>query len=137
MKSKFNLVLGDITSPGKFISETFDILLDNYSLCSNPEEDICSALFEYYNFLNWGSYLLINCFGEKTTGFGTGTQLSNKTFRDVEGSLKDRGIITWYSRERLNDLFRNIGFEIAYTEDLAQLHNGVVTEKLITCLKKL
>ena len=78
----------------------------------------------------------MNCFGEKTTGYGTGTQLSKNTFRDVEGSLKDRGIITWYRRERLNDLFRNIGFEIVYTEDLTQLHNGVVTEKLISCLKK-
>ena len=55
---------------------------------------------------------------------------------DVEGNLKDRGIVTWYSREELNDLFRNIGFEIAYTEDFTQLHNGVVTEKLITCIKK-
>ena len=36
--NKFNLVLGDITSPGKYISETSDILLDNYSLYSNPEE---------------------------------------------------------------------------------------------------
>ena len=43
--NKFNLVLGDITSPGKFISETLEILLDNYSLYSNPEENICSALF--------------------------------------------------------------------------------------------
>jgi hypothetical protein len=78
----------------------------------------------------------MNCFGEKTSGYDTGTQFSKNTFRDVEGSLKDTGIITWFSRERLNDLFGNIGFEIAYTEDLTQLHNGVVTEKLITCLKK-
>ena len=134
--NKFNLVLGDITSPGKFISETFEILLDNYSLCSNPEEDICSALFEYYNFLNWGGYLLMNCFGDKTTGYGTGTQLSKHTYRDVEGSLKNRGIITWFNRTRLNDLFDNIGFQVAYAEHLFVEYNGIVTERLITCLKK-
>jgi len=134
--NKFDLVLGDITSPGKFISETFEILLDNYSLYSNPEEDICSALFEYYNFLNWGGYLLMNCFGDKTTGCGTGTQLSEHTYRDVEGSLKDRGIITWFNRTRLNDLFDNIGFQVAYAEHLIVEYNGIVTERLITCLKK-
>ena len=51
---------------------------------------------------------------------------------DIVGIKK----LSLYSRERLNDLFRNIGFEIAYTEDFTQLHNGVVTERLVTCLKK-
>ena len=100
------MVLGDITTPIDYISNTFDILLDNYSLYSNPEDDIKNALFDYYNFLNEGGYLLMNCFGDKTTGYGTGTKLTEYTYRDVEGSLKDRGIITWYSRERLNNLFR-------------------------------
>jgi len=136
LRNTIELVLGDITTPGKYISETFDILLDNYSLYANPEEDICSALFQYYNFLNRGRYLLMNCFGEKTTGYGTGTQLSEHTYRDVEGSLKGRGVITWFNRTRLNDLFDNIGFQVNYTEDLIVEYNGIVSERLITCLKK-
>lgn len=136
VSNKFNLVHGDITSPGEFISGTFDILLDNYSLYANPEEDLCRALSEYYNFINCGNYLLMNCFGDKTTGYGTGTQLSVNTFRDVEGSLKDRGIVTWFNRIRLNDLLENIGYKLVYVEDLIMENNMIVTERLITCLEK-
>jgi len=131
-----DLILGDITKPDKYFSNTFDVLLDNYSLYSNPEDEVSNALMKYYNIMNGGGVFLMNCFGEKTSGYDTGTQLSKNTFRDVEGSLKDRGIITWYNRSRLNELFSRIGFQISYTEDLSEDHNGVITEKLITCLKK-
>ena len=91
---------------------------------------------KYYNFLNCGRYLLMNCFGDKTTGYGTGTKLTEYTYRDVEGSLKNRGLITWFNKARLKELFQGIGFQMAYTEELTVKYNKVVTERLITCLKK-
>ena len=136
VKNTFELVLGNITSPRKYISESFDILLDNYSLCSNYEAEIRNSLPDYYYILNDGGYFLMNCFGEKTTGYGTGKQLSEHTYRDVEGSLKDRGIITWFNRTRLNNMFKEIGFQIVYFEELLVENNGILTERLITCFTK-
>ena len=76
----------------------------------------------------------MNCIGEKTSGYGTGVQLSKNTFTDVEGALEGRGVVTWYNRVRLNNLFDDIGFKVVYTEDNIEKQGQVLIEKLITCL---
>ena len=136
VSKNIDLLIGDITKPKVFVKKKYDVFLDNYSLYSNAEEKVCTALSEYFEILYNGGLFLMNCFGEKTSGYGTGTQLSENTFRDVEGILKNRGIVTWFTRERINNIFNNIGFKIVYTEDVTHENNGVFTEKLISCIKK-
>lgn len=140
IQNDFKLILGDITKPKNFIGNEFkfDILLDNYSLYSNQEEKIISALEEYYNILTeGGGYFLMNCFGEKTSGFGTGKQLSEHTWSDIsQGGLHNRGVVTWFTRERLNKIFTKIGFTVNYYENILLDRNGIMVEKHITSLKK-
>ena len=130
------VVLGDITKPNNYINDRFNIMLDNYSLCCNTENNISEALVSYYSLLETKGYFLMNCFGEKTTGFGSGLRINENSFIDVEGSLKDRGMITWFNKERLKALVNKIGYKIIYFEHLEMNYNGFIIQKLITCLKK-
>lgn len=136
--TNFTLLLGDITKPHNHIDSRFDIMLDNYSLCANPEKDIHSALKDYYEILYDGGYLLMNCFGEKTTGFGIGKQLSEHTWTDMSrgGVLYNRGIVTWFTRQRLNTIFQTIGYNINYYENILEDRCEIIIEKHIFCLTK-
>ena len=133
----FTLLLGDITKPQSHIDSRFDIMLDNYSLYANPEKDIHNALKDYYEILYDGGYLLMNCFGEKTTGFGTGKRLSENTWTDIcGGGLHNRGIVTWFTRQRLTKIFETIGYDINYYENILEDRHGIIIEKHIFCLTK-
>jgi len=135
--NSIDIILGDIVNPIKYIHNEFDVILDNYSLCSNEENKIYNALKYYFTLLKKDGVMMMNCFGENMDGSRTGTQLSENTFRDVDsGSLKNRGVVTWYTRCRLNDLLHDIGFKVLHTEDAVINDNGVVHEKIITYIIK-
>ena len=112
-------------------------MLDNYSLYSNPEQNITNALTEYYDLLCDNSFFLTNCFGKRTSGYGSGVKLSNNTYEDItEGNLKDRGVVTWFSEGELRSIYDNIGFKVCYYENILETKNKIVTEKRIFCLTK-
>ena len=114
-----------------------DILIDNYSLYANLAINIRKAYSQYYHLLNKGGYFLANCFGKKTTGFNTGIKIDSNTFRNIErGVLKDRGVTTFWDREELNNMFREIGYQIVKIENVAENRNSVFIEKHITYLMK-
>ncbi len=137
VNENITLLLGDIIKPLEYINSEFDIILDNYSLYANPEEEIINALEGYYEISSDAGCFLLNCFGERTTGFRTGKQLSDHTWTDItEGNLQDRGVVTWFTRDRLNNIFNNIGFSVSYYENILENRNGVLIEKHITCLTK-
>ena len=137
VEKKINIILGDITKPREYIHSNFDILLDNYSIYSNPEKEIVDAYIDYFDILSNGGYFLTNCFGEKTTGFGTGKRISQNTWAEIqEGKLNGMGLVTFFNRQRLNKLFKKIGYTIHYTECLSEKRNGIRAEKLVTCLTK-
>jgi len=137
VNKNIELIHGDITKPSGYINKKFDIMLDNYSLCCNPEKNIMEALYSYYSLLKPKGYFLMNCFGDKTTGYGSGTMLAKNTYTDLEGSLKERGLITWFNKKRLRILFNQIGFNIVYFEYINMNYNNSIIQKLITCLKKI
>jgi len=137
VKNSIDLVHGDIMFPKKFINNKYDILLDNYSLYSNYEEQIINALKDYYDIMKSPSYFLMNCFGEKTTGFGLGEQISRNTYTDIPiGVMKQRGVVTWFSKRRLLEVLGDIGYIVSYYENILYEQNGDLTEKHITCLQK-
>jgi SAM-dependent methyltransferase len=135
-RNEITLLLGDITKPKSYVERGYDILLDNYSLCANPEDEICRALEDYYDILKNGGSFLFNVFGENTTGFGTGAPISKNTYRCVGGSLRDRGTITWFTRDRVNSIADSIGFTVTDYEDIFISSNSLVTERLSTHLTK-
>ena len=135
--AKMEVVHGDITKPKRFLTSTYDILVDSYALYSNPEENTINGFIEFFDLLNVGGFFLTCCFGKKTTGFGTGKQLSENTFCDIEtGCLANGGIQTFFSREELNRIFKDIGYCVSYYEHILEDKNGVMAEKYITCLTK-
>jgi len=135
--AKIEIIHGDITKPKRFLTSAYDILLDSYAVYSNPEENAINGFREFFDLLNAGGFFLTCCFGKKTTGFGTGQQLSENTFCDIEtGCLANGGIQTFFSREKLTQIFKDIGYWICYYEHILQDRSGVILEKHITCLAK-
>lgn len=78
----------------------------------------------------------MNCFGEETTGYRTGRELSEHTYTDVDGVFKERGIITFFTRDRLSEILENLNYRIVYYEDLLENRNGLVTQLLVTSFCK-
>lgn len=137
VKDEISLLHGDITEPKNYINSKFELLLDNYALYSNEENKIKRALEEYYDLTAQSGFFLMNCFGEKTTGFGSGKQLSDNTWIDISnGIMKERGIVTWFTKKRLFDSFQKIGFSISYYENILIERNQNIIEKHSICFKK-
>jgi SAM-dependent methyltransferase len=135
--SEIKTILGDITKPERFTNCPFDIIIDHYSLCHNSREKIVNAVSNIFKLLNPGGFFLSCCFGEKTTGFGRGDRLSEKTYNNVkEGNLENRGIITFFSMEEREKMFSDSGFKLEYFERIIQERQNGVDEKLINCLRK-
>lgn len=131
------LVHGDITFPENYLNNSFDILVDNYSLYANSAINIRRAYLQYYHLLSRGGLFLANCFGKKTTGFNTGIKIDTNTFRNIEkGVLKDKGITTFWDREELNNMFKKIGYQIVKIENVVENRNSIFIEKHITYLMK-
>ena len=82
----------DITRPKAFLNSTYDIMVDNYALYSNKEVQTLNGFREFFDLLKTGGLFLTCCFGKKTTGYGTGKQLSKNTFTNIEGKLSNGGV---------------------------------------------
>ena len=78
----------------------------------------------------------MNCFGEKTSGYGTGRQLSENTYTDVEGVFKSRGVVTFFTRKRFNEIIKSLNYKIIYQEDVLDSRDYIVVVNLITVFKK-
>jgi len=137
VNGKIDLLHGDITEPKNYLNNKYELLLDNYSLYSNEENKIKSALIQYYDLTAPSGFFLMNCFGQRTTGFGLGKQISDNTWTEISnGIMTERGIVTWYTKKRLFHIFQKIGFSISYYENILIERDGNIVEKHNICLKK-
>ena len=133
------VVHGDITKPKRFLyfgHFPYDIVVDNYALYSNPEEDTINGFSGIFDLMKTGGFFLTCCFGKKTTGFGTGKQLSKNTFTNIEGPLSKCGIQSFFDRIDLDWIFSDIGYHIQYCENILEDRNGELIEKHITYLRR-
>jgi cyclopropane fatty-acyl-phospholipid synthase-like methyltransferase len=137
IETEIEIVHGDITKPKSFLNTTYDILLDNYALYSNPEKHTINGFREVFDLMKAGGFFLTCCFGKKTTGFGTGKQLSKNTFTNIKGILSTGGVQSFFSRDDLNSIFSDIGYQMQYYENILEDRNGELVEKHITCLRKI
>jgi SAM-dependent methyltransferase len=127
---------GDITEPSTYLTDQYDLLLDNFALYSNNEDKFYSALENYRNLLCDNGFFLMACFGEGTSGYGTGRKLSENTYTDVDGVFKDRGVVTFFNRNRLNEILVSLNYKIIYFEDLYEKRESFDKEMLITVISK-
>ena len=132
VSNKIKIFNGNILFPKKILSRKFDILVDNLSLCTNEEKAIQSAYKDYFDLMNKNAQFLTISLGQKTTGYKSGEKLSIRTWKNVPiGCMKKRGIITWYNKKYLKNMFIKIGFKISSYTNLIQDNNGIIIEKNI------
>ena len=137
IKNKIELVQGDITNPKKYLNQNYDIILDNISLCVNLEKNIIDAYKQYYDLLNNNGDFLSVTLGKKSTGFNTGIQIENNTFKDVNvGCMKNRGMITWFDSDALTKIYLKIGFNIFSHTNIIEVNKDIIVEKNYFHLKK-
>ena len=132
-----NAINGDIMAPTTFLASKFDIMVDHYSMYSNPEEKVRQAYNQYFDLLNPGGQFLTCCFGANCTGVKTGKNKGGNTWFDIqEGPLKDRGVSTIWTKKLLSEVLIQSGFEIQYSETITQKMSGIVQEKIIIAASK-
>ena len=132
IKNKIDTIQGDITNPKKFLKQNYDIILDNISLCVNPETNIINAYEQYYDLLNNDGDFLTVTLGKRSTGFNTGTRIEKNTFKDIKiGCMKNRGMITWFDLDTLTKIYLNIGFNIFAHINITEINNDIIIEKII------
>ena len=136
VKNDIETIHGDITQPLVFLEGKYDLLLDNAALYSNEEVKIYNALKDYRNLLSDRGFFLMTCFGEETSGYGTGRKLSDHTYTDVDGAFKDRGVVTFFNRDRLNDILVSLNYKIVYNEVLYERRDSFDKQMLVTVFSK-
>lgn len=115
----------------------FDAIIDNVCIYSNVLNNIKQMYLKIYQMLKPGGKLITVCFGRQTTGYGTGRELEENTFRDItEGTLADRGITHFFSEDELRETLQTACFddiEIEYSiytdnHSTVQLYIAVATK---------
>ncbi len=132
-----SLILGDITSPKDFVSQTYNVLVDHYSVYSNPSELVYSAYGDFYDLIRPSGFFLSCFFGSACSGLKTGTRVGSNTYKDIsEGPHKGCGNISIYTIKELEGMYLSLGFEIVYYEHILNERDGMTIEKHITCLRR-
>ena len=133
-----NLIHGDITRPKKIIFKTYNLLIDHYSVYANPAERVRIAYDEFFDIIEPGGYFLTYFFGKACSGLETGTILGPNSYKNItQGAHRNTGTISVYTRTELEEMFREIGYEIVYYEHILQERDGMIVEKHVNCLRRL
>ncbi len=134
---KIETVLGDITRPDAHLSQSYDIMVDQYSVYANPENMVIAAYGEYFHLLKPAGQFLICGFGYGTTGWDGGRRVSEHSVADIkEGVMRDTGTVSLFSLEQLKSILSSIGFQIEYWEQIVENRNGLCVDKHVIAVSK-
>ncbi|MBW8889332.1 MAG: class I SAM-dependent methyltransferase [Fibrobacteres bacterium] len=128
------VLVADIVTPARFLAgRRFDLLLDHYSLCSNPKASIASAFREYRGLIKPDGYFLTCGFGKRTISYGKGTRVGEDCYSDIpEGlPLSGRGCCTFFDKEGVSALLADAGFAVKHIEAIMQEDGRGGLEKII------
>jgi hypothetical protein len=134
------VLVADIVTPARFLPDRrFDLLLDHYSLCSNPKADIANAFREYRGLVKSDGYMLTCGFGKRTISYGKGKQVGEDCYADIpEGlPLSGRGCCTFFDRESVAALLAGAGFAVKHAEVIMNEDGRGGLEKIIVYARPL
>ena len=95
VSDEIETVLGDITRPSVYLKQTYDIMVDQYSIYANIEKGVIEAYREYFNLLKPDGLFLTCGFGYGTTGWDKGRRVSEHSVADIkEGVMRDTGTVS-------------------------------------------
>lgn len=85
---------------------------DNGSFTQKNVVRKCTDKNKTYQILKPGGKLITVCFGRQTTGYGTGRELEENTFKNIpKGALSDRGITHFFGKDELRETLQTTGFD--------------------------
>ena len=136
INKKIETIHGDITKPLKYINKKYDLMIDSYSLYSNINNHVIRGFEEYFQILKPKGFFLNCCFGKKTSGFIKGKKINNNSCTVSKGKLNTGGLQSFYTKNELFSIYKNIGYKIIYYENILENRDGDFVEKHITYLTK-
>jgi ubiquinone/menaquinone biosynthesis C-methylase UbiE len=104
----------------------FDGVIDSAVIYANRIEQIPGILQEVYRVLKKGGKIFsTGLFNKDTTGFGTGENLGNNTYRELtEGCLSHRGTVHFFTIDEIKELWENTGFKDIKIDKFKRTDNG-------------
>ena len=115
----------------------FDAVVDSVCIYSNVFENIKAMYQEVYRMLKPGGKLFSSCFGNPTSGYGSGGGLETDTFvRLTEGVLAGRGTTHFFTNEALRQVLEEAGFQNIQIDFVLYTDNGTQVEQFIATAEK-
>jgi len=117
--------------------DSFDAVIENVSLYSNPTSAIERAINEVYRVLRPGAPFLSSFFSENTWGFGTGEIVEPDGFINLrEGPLALTSFSLFLRRERVPELFRQFtDIDVESISRTLDSERHLLEQLVITCRK--
>lgn len=108
-----------------YIDGTFDAIIDNVSIFSNPFADIMKMYKKCYDLLVPGGRIMTVVFGRETTGYGTGKEVEPGSYDGIlEGPIQGLGVRHFFEKEELWNCLQEVGFRNIRIEKLFYTDNG-------------
>ncbi|MHC1682469.1 MAG: class I SAM-dependent methyltransferase [Clostridiaceae bacterium] len=119
-----NLIVADAGNL-PYDDEFFDGVIDSAVIYANNLEQIPSILKEINRVLkNGGKLFSTGLFNKNTTGFGTGENLGNNTYRELtEGALAHRGTVHFFNIDEIKKLWKEAGFKEVKIDSILRSDN--------------
>lgn len=115
----------------------FDSIIDNVTSGQNLMPDIEKMYDEVFRCLKPGGKYFNVSFGQKTTGYGTGTEEEPGTFTNmVSDNFSQVGRIHFFTHDEIAALLEKHGFQVIQKENVLYTDNGHPIEHLITVAVK-
>ncbi|AEU35830.1 class I SAM-dependent methyltransferase [Granulicella mallensis] len=116
---------------------SFDGVVENVSLYTNPLNSIQRALREVHRVLKPGAPFLSSSFSDRTWGYGLGEWVEPDSFTNIqEGPIAGTGFCFFLKREKVPGLFQD--FSDVTIERISQTLDGeqhLVEQIVVTCRK--
>ncbi len=105
--------------------KSFDAIIDNVSIFSNPMKDIKKMYEKCFQLLIRGGKLMTVVFSKETTGYGTGIEIEPGSYEGIQkGPIQSLGIRHFFNQEELESCLYEVGFGRVVIEKMYYTDNG-------------
>lgn len=115
----------------------FDAVIDSVTIGHNRSDNILLMYEKVYKTLKHGGKLFSSFFSTNTSGYGTGKEIENGTFFNVElGPLKDKGNVHFWTKNDFYNIVKSCGFENIKIDENRYTDSDSVIDLLILTAEK-